>query len=214
MPLPGEPLYPTVLPFISTSSGLSVVGGGLTTEIQTWESGPSRLDLTFYEGDDITVPLTFEDPNDPTLDMSEASEWDWFSQIRTGHGPLYPLVADFICDADYVAPAPPDQPLGVTNVKMVLPRQDNIYIGTFSWDLVSVSPVPGHPDEEPQPDETPGTGHTWLWGEVTVLPRVTHPDGQWPPGVDEEEVAVPTFNSFLAVTTGTGFTVGPNGRIP
>lgn len=204
MSLPGEPTYPTVLPFIS-HNGLSVVGGGMVPEIPEFRDEATQLDLYFNADNDVTIPLIFRD-DVVSLDMSGAADWDWYAQIRTGRGPGYLLISDMVVTAEYQPVTLPDVPVAQTVVTMFLPRQNNIP-GDYYWDLKSVSPATSVlPGEDP--DETPGTAHTWLWGEVHIAPTVTAP-----PDDLVEVVVVPVTSNFLAVATGTGFTVGPNGVV-
>ena len=208
MSLPGEPTYPVILPFLN-ASGLNVVGGGLTPVVPEFRDEPSGLNLFFTSGNDVTIPVIFRD-TDTNLDMSDAGNWDWYAQVRTGIGILYPLVAEFICEAEYTPALLPDVPYGYTTVKLYLPRQDNVVSGDYYWDLKSVAPASLGPDEG-DPDPTPGVAHTWLSGEVSIAPAVTLPPDEI---VVEVVELVPAFDSFHAVTTGHGTTVGPNGQVP
>jgi hypothetical protein len=199
--LPSQPFYPTVLPFVV--GGVPATGIS-SSDVSTWESEPSRLDLHYYQGDDISIPLIFRDPDVPIFDMSDQANWDWFAHVRTGQGRRYLLLYEFTCSAEYVPPVPPET-LGTTKVTLVLPRDLNKYRGDFWWDLQSWSPSPTPPIP---PEEDSGVVHTWLWGKVEVTGDVTYrPEDVPPPPVYEGT------DVFLAITTGTGRTVGPTGEI-
>lgn len=205
---PGEPMYQPV-PFLpSISSGGTPGTPG--TDVDTWVNAPTRVDLTFYQGDDVLVPLTITDPSDPTLDMSTTVEWA--AQIRLLHTYRSTLVSSFSITDAYTPPTVDES--GFTTVTLFLPRSENIYIGQFRWDLYSVSPLDvadfPQPPEVIDPEPWPPTDRirTWLYGMVTVYPRVTETDFLPP-----------------AITTGGGsgggdptgaqvIFVGPNGRVP
>ena len=81
-------MYQPLVPFLPViSNGGSLASGasasGTDTTHDVWSNYPGRCDLTFYQGDDVTIPLTIEDPSDATPDMSTA--WDWVAQIRVIH---------------------------------------------------------------------------------------------------------------------------------
>ena len=208
-------MYQPVIPFYpAISSG----NGGVTTtsDNQDWRSFPSRVDLTFYQGDDVTIPLTIQDPSDPTFDMS--TDVEWTAQIRLLHSYHTTLVNTFSVKDEYF-PADVDT-AGFTLVTMFLPRSENVYIGTYHWDIYSMSPLdaenfPQPPDVHP-PQTWPPTDQirTWLYGEVTILPRVTSTDIL--PPIVETPVVVNWWPGPMAATTNEtgGFVVGPNGRVP
>ena len=113
------------------------VGAGSSSDIDVWTNVPSRVDLTWYQGDDVTIPLTIEDPADTTPDMSTA--WEWAAQIRLLHTYHSTLVNTFSVKDEYF---PPDvDTAGFTQVTMFLPRSENVYIGRYRWDLYSLSPL-------------------------------------------------------------------------
>lgn len=212
--LPEEPMYQPVIPFYpAISSG----AGSSASDDQSWTSHPSRVDLTFYQGDDVTITLLVQDPNDTTPDMSTA--WDWTAQIRTQHTYRSTLVNTFSVQDVYVPPVVgPPAIVGYTQVTMFLPRSENVYCGSFHWDLFSKSPFvytgfPRPPDvdaDEPWPptDQI----RTWLYGEVTILPRVTSTDSLPVPDAMAPGWSGPT--GVTAVNYYGGFAVGPNGRVP
>lgn len=206
--LPGEPMYQPIpfYPSIVSGSG-GQLGAASSTDTEVWRNAPGRCDLTFYQGDDVMVPLTIEDPGDSTPDMSTA--WDWSAQIRVIHSYHSTLVNTFSVTDTYTAPVGVTP--GYTNVNLFLPRSENCYVGRYRWDLYSRSPLDvadfPRPPDVPEPEPWPPTDQlrTWLYGLVTILPRVTSTD-------------------FLPeIVEGVGATispqqqwtfVGPNGLVP
>jgi hypothetical protein len=212
--LPEEPMYQPVIPFypaISTGSG-----SGAISSDQSWSNVPSRVDLTFYQGDDVTVTLYIQDPADTTPDMSTA--WDWTAQIRICHTYRSTLVNTFSVKDEYVPPTE-DAP-GYTQVTLFLSRADNVYVGTYNWDLYSKSPLDAtdlpEPADWPEADVWPPTDQirTWLYGEVTILPRVTSTDAL--PMSDSGVVVTPVWYGPAAILASPdgNYVVGPNGRVP
>lgn len=215
--LPGEPVYQPVVPFlppsITTGTGLST--GGLVSAVAEdpeWKQYPDRLDLYCYQGDDVQIPLYFQDPANPTLDMS-GPEWAWKSQVRVYHYYNATSVTDFVISASYIAPDPEiTDDLGATLISLYLPRYDNEHAGVFTWDLQSTGPFvgPAYPKPPDVADENwPLTTQvkTWLYGRLYVVPRVTTTDYLPPP-----ENALPPHTAV--VVTPAGWVVGPNGRVP
>lgn len=205
---PGEPMYPAVIPFMpSIVSGSQAQLGAAGDSQQDWINHPGRCDLTFYQGDDVTIVLTIEDPGDPTPDMATA--WDWTAQIRVLHTYRSTLVNTFSIVDEYTPPADPYP--GYTTVSMFLPRSENCYIGKYRWDLYSKSPLDvtdyPRPPDVPEPEPWPPTDkiRTWLHGEVTILPRVTSTDFL---------PAVPVIAGSGEVMVYSVPFVGPNGRVP
>ena len=203
---PLVPFYPSV---VDGSTGTAVGGTSTATaEIQTWERYPSRCDLRFYQGDDVIVTLYVQDPSNPNTDMSDQSQWMWHSQIRLWHNYRSRLVSEFVVDSSYVPPAPPDIPVGITKIELLLPRQENNVYGTYHWDLYSESPYSYTNFTEPEDwvgEWPPVDGiRTWLYGEVKILPRVTSTD------------SLPLQPALPAGTPQgtTWFFAGPNGRVP
>jgi hypothetical protein len=193
------PFYPAI-----TSGSGAALGSGSSTD--TWSNVPSRVDLTWYQGDDVTIPLTILDPADTTPDMS--TTWDWSAQIRICHTYHSTLVTTFAVKDEYTPPTADDP--GYTTVTLFLPRSENPYIGIYNWDLYSKSPidVAGFPKppgvEDPEPWPTTDQIRTWIYGTVTILPRVTSTDFLPPVVVDDGSGS----------TTVMPYFVGPNGRVP
>lgn len=181
--LPGEPMYQSLIPFYPGG----VVSGGSSGSIldsrttKTWEHSPSQMDLSFYVGDDVVIPLYIQDPNNPLIDMSDQNQWQWVAQIRAVAHYKSTLVNDFIVDSRYIAPTPPAT-LGRTLVQLFLPREDNKYWGEFEWELYSISPFDfsnftkpsDWPTDEVWPP--PDTLRTWLSGTCTILLRTSSTD--------------------------------------
>ena len=211
--LPGEPVYQPIIPFlptITTGTG-AVIGGTAEEEIQSWQRYPERCDLTFYQGDDVVITLYIQDPNSPDLDMTDPAEWEWSAQIRVIHSYHSTLVNTFSVVDEYT-PAVVDPPTpAYTQVTLFLPRTENVYVGRYRWDLYSLSPFDAalfpRPPDVPEPEPWPPTDRlrTWLYGQVTVLPRVTSTDAL-PVPVDEGGGPVQVVYS--------GAFAGPNGRVP
>jgi hypothetical protein len=220
--LPGEPMYQPVIPFypggITSGSSAGSLASGTNTD---WERVPTDLDITFHEGDDVMIPLYIADPNNPLLNMSDQSQWHWYSQIR--RLPYYGsvLVAEFSTDSTYYPPGTLDPTVGTTLVQLFLPREMNTVAGEFAWELYSISPVVYSPefvkpDDWPTGDVWPPTTtlRTWLSGDCTIQLRTT--------ATDEVPVVIGTAlgpNSVLVsvgppAVTDTHIIVGPNGRVP
>lgn len=206
--LPGETMYQPIpfYPSIVDGSGASLNG---VTSLDSWVNSPSRVDLTWYQGDDVTITLIIQDPSDSTPDMS--TSWDWTAQIRLAHNYHAALVNTFSVMDAYTAPVvgPPAE-IGYTTVTLFLARSENRYVGTFNWDLYSKSPfyltdLPRPPDV-PAPEPWPPADQirTWLYGEVSILPRVTSTDI-----LDDDLVSVGGGGAVQMT-----YFVGPNGRVP
>lgn len=214
--LPEEPMYQPLIPFypvISSGTSQALLGAE-----QSWSNYPAKCDISFYQGDDVTITLVIEDPSDLTPDMSTA--WDWSAQIRVLHSYRSTLVNTFSVKDEYTAPV--GDVIGYTTVTMFLPRSENIYRGKYRWDLYSKSPfsvtdLPRPPDvPEPEPWPPADQIRTWLYGDVTIIPRVTSTDAL---PVDPALPAGGSTNWWpgpvAAVTNYVGgFVVGPNGRVP
>ena len=214
--LPPEPMYQPLIPFVSGSggvSGSSITSGSSSTSstssTPTWKKFPDRLDLYAYQGDDIQIPLYFQDPSDPDLDMSA---YGWFGQTRICHRYRSTLINEFTITAEYAAPdVGPPATAGYTLVTLFLPRVHNTVIGSYNWDLYSLSPYEG-PDF-PKPDDIDDADwppldqiKTWLFGNIYIVPRVT----------DTGYLTIPAtavMTGELVIVTPTG-TYGPNGRVP
>jgi hypothetical protein len=175
-----------------------------------WVNFPSRLDLTFYQGDDVVVPLTLQDP---MMDTDDPSTWEWHAQIRVLHYYKSTFVNDFIVDADYTAPVAPET-TGTTLVQLFLPRERNIYWGTYQWELYSVSPFDysnfAQPDDWPDGETWPpaDTLKTWLWGQCVIKPRTSTTDVL--PTISGGGPVWPDIPGYWT----SPFVVGPNGRVP
>ena len=206
--LPGEPTYPPIPFYPSVVSGTGSQLGSSSTH-QTWANQPTRCDLTFYQGDDVTITLAIEDPTDLTPDFS--TSWEWSAQIRAIHSYHSTLVNTFSVKDEYTAPD--GQVPGFSTVTMFLPRSENVYVGRYRWDLYSKSPFtvsglprpPDVPDTEPWPPED--QIRTWLYGNVTILPRVTSTD--FLPEITEGGGAGVTVSPQQQ-----WIFVGPNGLVP
>ena len=211
--LPEEPMYQPIpfYPAIISGSGAQL---GAVPEHQSWASYPTRCDLSFYQGDDVTIPLTIADPSDITPDMSTA--WEWSAQIRVLHSYRSTLVNTFSIIDAYTPPA--GEVPGYTEVTLFLPRSENVYVGTYRWDLYAKSPLDvgtfPRPPDVPEPEPWPPTDQirTWLYGEVTILPRVTSTDSL--PALPEGGAVLNWWPGPVGLPDGGFFVVGPNGRVP
>ena len=211
--LPGELMYQPIVPFLPPVASGSGSGGAVSSEssdTQVWSRFPTRCDLTWYQGDDVTIPLYFDNPGD--TDMSDQDGWEWNAEVRVMHSYRSELVNMFSVDSVFL-PADPDlgQDADLTKVTLFLPRWENIYVGQYRWDLHSVSPIEGDMSEFPRPPDDPDpwppttTLRTWLYGVVTILPRVTE--------TDSLPVPITGGGTTPMLPTGAVF-VGPNGRVP
>jgi hypothetical protein len=123
------------------------------------------------------------------------------------------LIHQFTINATYVPPeVGPPETVGYTLVTLFLPRSLNTIIGTYEWDLQSVSPFVG--PSYPRPPEIlaadwPPTDQlkTWIFGHFYIVPRVTSTD--YLPVVPATAVAA---GQLVTVTPAGLF--GPNGRVP
>ena len=61
---PSLPWYQPLVPFYPPSITQGDGSSSATTEDghKLWERTPTRCDLLFYQGDDIVIPLYFNDP--------------------------------------------------------------------------------------------------------------------------------------------------------
>lgn len=210
--LPPIPTYQPIVPFLpGTTSGedTSSAFDTLSDGHLLWRRTPSRCDLMFYQGDDVVIPLYFDDPA-LTGDNMETG-WEWFSQIRVLHSYSSTLVTDFVTTADYKAAT--GDTTEATLVELFLPRSKNNRWGLFRWDLFSISttdlsrfPKPADVDAADWPP--PDALRTWLYGLVKIAPRVTTTDFLPPPS------GALAGGATAAVLTQGGFVVGPNGRVP
>jgi hypothetical protein len=206
--MPGEPTYQPIPFYPSIVSGTGAQLGASDTQV--WANYPGRCDLTFYQGDDVTIPLIITDPADTTPDMSTA--WEWSAQIRVWHSYHSTLVNTFAVKDVYAPPVSPDP--GYTTVTLFLPRSENVYVGRYRWDLYSLSPFDAvgfpQPPDVILPEVWPPTDQirTWLYGNVTILPRVTSTDIL--PALPEDGGGGGTV---VAPLQQWNF-VGPNGLVP
>lgn len=210
--LPGEPRYAPIpfppSPFIA--SGASA-GSSASGDTQVWSNYPSRCDLTWYQGDDVMIPLYFDNPAD--LDMSDQDGYEWHAEVRVLHSYRSTLVNTFSIDSTAIPPDTEAGTPGVTRVSMFLPRSENIYTGKFRWDLYSLSPIEGDMSEYPPLPDAPTpwppttTLRTWLYGVVMIYPRVTGTD--FLPASDTG-----SGSGGDTTTVVMPFFVGPNGRVP
>lgn len=218
------PMYQPVIPFypsiIDGSGGGSLGGGGAAGALASitsgssddWKQYPDRLDLYVYQGDDVQIPLYFQNPAEPDTDMSADAGWVWKAQTRMFHRYYVQKVNDFTIHTEYTPPDPEvENDIGTTVVSLYLPRFSNRYTGVYSWDLQSTSPFEG--PEYPEPPfndaEWPLTTQvrTWVYGYLYVVPRVSTTDYlPLPPN------AYP--NGTPVTISPTGVVVGPNGRVP
>ena len=219
--LPYEPMYQPLVPFVppslSTGGGGTLPGSVLTGEgvgSDDWKKYPERLDLFWYQGDDVQIPLYFRDPSDPTLDLSAENDYEWKGEIRVYHRYFSTLVNDFIIDSDFI-PATGTEDAS-TLVTLFLPRWENVPIGTYPWDLMTTGPYTGvdltdvpAPLDLPEDEVWPPTDEvkTWLYGYVHIVPRLSRTD--WLP-VPPNAV----WTGQAVVVTPEGWAVGPNGRVP
>ena len=193
------------MPSIVSGTSPSGNGNGNTQ----YKQFPDRLDLYWYQGDDVQIPLYFTNPDDPALDMSNENDYEWKSEVKTRHRYFATEVYEFTIESEAVPPTPPATESGITLVTLFLPRELNKYRGVFAWDLQSTSPFSGPVfPQPPDIDVWPPTDQvkTWLWGYVYVVPRVTSTDFLPPDNAVAPSTAV--------VVTPQGWTVGPNGRVP
>ena len=109
--------------------------------------------------------------------------------------------------------APVGETPGYTKVTLFLARSENCYVGRYNWDLYSKSPLDGiafpRPPDVPEPEPWPPIDQvrTWLYGIVTILPRVTSTD--FLPADDRRRRRRRRRSTVFG-----GPFVGPNGRVP
>lgn len=216
---PSIPWYQPLVPFYPPS----ITNGGSSSSSTTsdghklWEQTPARCDLLYYQGDDVVIPLYF---NDPAVLGDDMSSQTWFAQIRVIHRYQSRLVAEFVTTATY-HPSVIDDPDVLdeyTMVELFLPRTENLHYGQYRWDLYSLSaadlsrfPKPEDVEDEDWPPAD--IIRTWLYGVATAAPRVTSTDvlesASW-----GALVPYPGPPPHVTVITTGGWCVGPNGRVP
>lgn len=215
--LPGEVLHAPV-PFLPTI----VSGDGSTSDDVLitddghviWQQTPAAVDLVFYQGDDVVIPLYF---NDPTLmgdDM--AASFAWWAQIRRWHSYNSTLVNQFSIKAAYhpSSTVPATEADEYTKVELFLPRTENIYAGYFQWEIYSIAltdlsrfPKPDGVDDADWPPTD--ALRTWLYGRCAIVQRLTTTDTL--PSID----VLPPIDGYQPpAITQNGWVVGPNGRVP
>ena len=198
----GLPMY-APLPFLPTpSNGSSAIGGMTDDGHPIWSFVPTRVDLVFYQGDDVVIPLYFDNP-DIVGDSME--DMDWFAQIRRRHLVTSTLVADFSVSAEY-APAGAETP-EYTKVEMFLPRAFNTSWGSFEWEIASygdtdLSRFPAPPGWDADVTWPPVQAlKTWLFGRCYVVPRTTATDS----------LGTITTDPGVVTLGPRGFALGSNG---
>lgn len=210
--LPGADLHATV-PFLPPS--LDTGDTQLSEDgHRIWSQTPAAVDLIFWQGDDIVIPLYFNDP--AVLSDNMALNYAWYAQVRRYHSYRSTLINNFVTHAVYhpSVAVPASQVDEYTMVELFLPRSENIYSGCFQWELYSVSladwsrfpkPADVAAAEWPPPDEL----RTWLHGRCYIVPRTSSTDAL---PVDQ---IPPTDTGYMppAITV-QGWVVGPNGRVP
>ena len=210
------PFYPSIIDGSGSTSGgpaaALAAASSLTGDVE-WKQYPDRFNLYVYQGDDVQIPLYFQNPAEPDTDMSDEAGWAWKAQTRKYHRYYAYKTFDFVISSEYTPPDPEDpESIGTTLVTLYIPRFSNRYTGVYSWDLQSTSPFEGPDYPEPPPFHDgiwPLTDmvRTWLYGYLYVVPRVTSTDYlPLPPN------AYPNGTPILL--TPMGYTVGPNGRVP
>jgi len=107
---------------------------------------PGTYDLTLYQGDTWTQVFRFETPGGEPVDIST---WTWAAQIRA-----HPRAA-----AAVTLTCTPGND-GVLTVELAAEDAAGLP-ATGVWDL--------------QAADADGWEHTWLAGDVTVLPEVSRP---------------------------------------
>jgi hypothetical protein len=207
------PLLYAPLPFPTDASGNGSNTGMATTPdgFPLWTTTPTRVDLVFWQGDDVVIPLYFNDPAVLGDDMAES--FSWFAQIRACHSYHSTLVSEFSVAATYHA-GDGTEATEYTQVEMFLARMYNLYAGIFQWEIYSIDstadfsrfPKPDGAETWPPPDQL----RTWLYGYCTILPRTSDTDYLY-----DGSVVPPSTGDGVTVAVGNGgFVVGPNGRVP
>jgi hypothetical protein len=205
------------IPFIVNGDGSS--SGSSDTQLsedghRIWSKVPAAVDLIFWQGDDIVIPLYFNDPAVLSDDM--AADYAWYAQIRRLHSYRSALVGDFVTKAVYhpSTAVPASEADEYTMVELFLPRADNIYAGLYGWELYSIAledftrfPKPDDVDAADWPP--PDALRTWLYGRCYIVPRISTTD------VLPVEDIPPIYGGYTppAITV-QGWVVGPNGRVP
>jgi hypothetical protein len=169
-----------------------------------WSAVPTRVDLILYQGDDVVIPLFFDNPDIVGDDMEDM---DWFAQIRRRHLYTSTLIADLSVAAEYF-PSGETTP-EYTKVEMYLPRAFNNTWGSFEWEIASYGdtdlsrfpPPPGWDTDVAWPP--PQALKTWLFGRCYIVPRTTATD----------ELGSVTTDPGVVALGPTGFVVTSNGML-
>lgn len=107
---------------------------------------PATYDLTLYQGDTFTRTFKFETPGGEPVDITT---WTWTAQIRA-------------------------HPRAATATALVCtPGVDGVLTVELSAEAAAALPAEGVWDL--QASDSGGWEHTWLAGNVTVLPEVSRP---------------------------------------
>jgi len=211
---PSLPWYQPLVPFYPPSITNGAGSSNLTADgHKLWERTPSRCDLLFYQGDDIVIPLYF---NDPAVANDDMSLHEWHAQIRVLHRYQSALVAEFVTTSEFHTGT--DETDEYTMVELFLPRSDNLYYGQYRWDLYSISDADLSRFPKPEGVEAadwppPDAIRTWLYGVATIAPRVTDTDFLTG-GYEYPLVPYPGPPPMVTTITTGGWCVGPNGRVP
>ena len=107
--MPPETLHGPVgfMPSIVSGDGTST-GSANGDDNSKWKAFPDQLNLYWYQGDDIQIPLYFTNPVDPLLDMSNENGYTWKAQMRTRHRFYAYEVNEFVIESEALPPTPPD----------------------------------------------------------------------------------------------------------
>ena len=207
----GLPMY-APLPFLpaGSSTSSSAISGMTEDGHPIWSFVPTRVDLVFYQGDDVVIPLYF---NNPDVTGDDMADQEWFAQIRRGHLVTRSLIADFSVVATYHPSGTGTDVAGVddeyTVVEMYLPRQYNKTWGSFEWEIASygdtdLSRFPPPPGWDPDTAWPPVQAlKTWLFGRCYVVPRTTATDS----------LGTVTTDPGVVTLGPRGMVVGPNGAL-
>jgi hypothetical protein len=149
------------------------------------------VDLFFYQGDDVVIPLYF---NNPDVTGDNYALQNWFAQIRGRHLTSSSLVADLSVAATFHPSPTGTDEAGVddeyTLVEMYLPRAVNTRWGSFEWEIASyidtdLSRFPAPPGWDVATVWPPPTAlKTWLFGRCYIIPRTTATDSVGSPTLE------------------------------
>ena len=171
-PYPMIPFYPST---ITTGSSLSTLSA-LDSSSDDWKAYPDKLDLFWWQGDDVQIQLQFQGDTD-------MSDWTWEADVRSWPTYWARLNFTFVVSAQFVPADLITEIPAHTTVTLFVPRQLNWKVGKGSWELHSISPYEGPVFEDPPPEGVddanwPPTTQlkTWVYGNVTVVPRTNDTD--------------------------------------